>query len=516
MQDAISTLQLDDNGRPSRNTTATTTRATTAITNDKNDNDNDDKDYEDWPALIDVEDSDNDDDDNFVSNTKAKRGMIYMFYKQVTTNANSKKNDGNQYFKCFDSNHKILKITAAMKVQSPDGVITSDEVNIVNRIAKMDTEAMAKYVLGLSRSLPPFTEVDRPEFCKLLEFVSYHSGNTDPLHIPHRTSMQQKIMKQGAEAISEMKEMFLILESKVSISLDAWTSSNQYTFLAIIAHYITNDVSLPSLLMPLSNIGEEKTLIDFKELIGEHSGDNMAYAVWETLEKYGLISHLCRIVRSVWSSPQRQKSWLNNVTLLLQKSGSPRSSLPLMLILDVKTHWSLTHQMICCALAHREILSDFIGKNWDLLKYDLMPAHWDAIALVEIWLRNFHATTVQMSATFQLMLSQTFAMLQGLQEILRDTIRTLSTDIPTQLHNVLVDSHLKLSEYYLKIDESSYYMCLAEDFEDSPELLKDLRFSKSKLKVYFNQHYKKAASTPLLAASSAQSVTSQDSESSEA
>ncbi|KAF9486661.1 hypothetical protein BDN71DRAFT_1437423, partial [Pleurotus eryngii] len=220
---------------------------------------------------------------------------------------------------------------------------------------------------------------------------------------------------------------------------------------------------------------------------------------------------LCRIVRSVWSSPQRQKSWLNNVTLLLQKSGSPRSSLPLMLILDVKTHWSLTHQMICCALAHREILSDFIGKNWDLLKYDLMPAHWDAIALVEIWLRNFHATTVQMSATFQLMLSQTFAMLQGLQEILRDTIRTLSTDIPTQLHNVLVDSHLKLI-----LDPHISYDSLAEDFEDSPELLKDLRFSKSKLKVYFNQHYKKAASTPLLAASSAQSVTSQDSESSEA
>lgn len=96
--------------------------------------------------------------------------------------------------------------------------------------------------------------------------------------------------------------------------------------------------------------------------------------------------------------------------------------------------------------------------NRDLLQYDLTPAHWDAIALVEIWLRNFHAATVQMSATSKLMLSQTFAVLRGLQETLRDTIRTLPTDTPTQLRDALVDSHLKLSEYYSKIDESPYYM----------------------------------------------------------
>jgi hypothetical protein len=30
----------------------------------------------------------------------------------------------------------------------------------------------------------------------------------------------------------------------VSISLDAWTSSNGYAFLAIVAHYVTNDGKL--------------------------------------------------------------------------------------------------------------------------------------------------------------------------------------------------------------------------------------------------------------------------------
>ncbi|PBK89880.1 hypothetical protein ARMGADRAFT_877450, partial [Armillaria gallica] len=34
----------------------------------------------------------------------------------------------------------------------------------------------------------------------------------------------------------------------------------------------------------------EEMLIDFHKLLGEHSNDNMADAVWETLEIFGLIA----------------------------------------------------------------------------------------------------------------------------------------------------------------------------------------------------------------------------------
>ncbi|THU97090.1 hypothetical protein K435DRAFT_663241, partial [Dendrothele bispora CBS 962.96] len=53
-------------------------------------------------------------------------------------------------------------------------------------------------------------------------------------------------------------------------------SSNGYAFMAIIAHYVDNKGKLVEI------------LIDFRELIGEHSGENMADAVWETLEKFGI------------------------------------------------------------------------------------------------------------------------------------------------------------------------------------------------------------------------------------
>ncbi|KAF8985978.1 hypothetical protein BDQ17DRAFT_1173947, partial [Cyathus striatus] len=53
-------------------------------------------------------------------------------------------------------------------------------------------------------------------------------------------------------------------------------SSNQIEFLAIIAHYVTNDGVL------------EELLIDFQELIGPHSGENLTEAVWNTMELYGI------------------------------------------------------------------------------------------------------------------------------------------------------------------------------------------------------------------------------------
>ncbi|KAJ6526108.1 hypothetical protein B0H19DRAFT_880244, partial [Mycena capillaripes] len=53
-------------------------------------------------------------------------------------------------------------------------------------------------------------------------------------------------------------------------------SSNGYAFLAIVIHYIGNDGKL------------EECLIDFREFIGQHSGENMAAAVWKTVEEFKL------------------------------------------------------------------------------------------------------------------------------------------------------------------------------------------------------------------------------------
>jgi hypothetical protein len=68
--------------------------------------------------------------------------------------------------------------------------------------------------------------------------------------------------------------------------------------MAIVAHYVNKDGHLGmyvlSLITSNSNTGfdAEELLIDFWELIGKHSGENMADAVWETLIMYGIESRV--------------------------------------------------------------------------------------------------------------------------------------------------------------------------------------------------------------------------------
>jgi hypothetical protein len=83
---------------------------------------------------------------------------------------------------------------------------------------------------------------------------------------------------------------------RFTLVLDAWTSSNCIAFLAIVLQLINNDGILgESLPIPLAIIHLtdwfsllEELLIDFCELQGAHSGENMANAVYETLKLYDI------------------------------------------------------------------------------------------------------------------------------------------------------------------------------------------------------------------------------------
>lgn len=83
----------------------------------------------------------------------------------------------------------------------------------------------------------------------------------------------------------------------VSLSLDAWTSGNGYAFLAIVMHYVDDnwETRKSPFRAPMAHTDfshSEELLIDFRELLGEHSGENFASVVWETLELYGLVGRV--------------------------------------------------------------------------------------------------------------------------------------------------------------------------------------------------------------------------------
>ena len=60
-----------------------------------------------------------------------------------------------------------------------------------------------------------------------------------------------------------------------------------------------------------------------------------------------IITQLRKIIRAVRSSPQRKQSWIYQVAASQRyKPDDEPHQRPLVLILDVKTRWSSTHQMM--------------------------------------------------------------------------------------------------------------------------------------------------------------------------
>ncbi|KAG6808229.1 hypothetical protein H0H92_004971 [Tricholoma furcatifolium] len=120
------------------------------------------------------------------------------------------------------------------------------------------------------------------------------------------------------------------------------------------------------------------------------------------------VTKLCRIIRLVRSSPQRRESWFSEVERSMIWDIENKSPV-LMLILDVKTRWSSTHQMLRHALDYRKSIDSFVCRYKDLRHLELSDEDWNAITLVASWLKSFRSTTSQMSATKNPMLSTTHA-----------------------------------------------------------------------------------------------------------
>lgn len=66
--------------------------------------------------------------------------------------------------------------------------------------------------------------------------------------------------------------------------------------------------------------------------------------------------------------------WLAEVTMSLKKADNAMSQVALMLILDIKTHWSSMHRMLRWALDFHQAIDDFVAKTRDLRQYDLSDA----------------------------------------------------------------------------------------------------------------------------------------------
>jgi hypothetical protein len=188
-----------------------------------------------------------------------------------------------------------------------------------------------------------------------------------------------------------------------------------------------------------------------------------------------MLSQLRKIIRAIRSSPQRKQAWFNQLEATLRGNNGCNRQRAVMLILDVRTRWSSTHQMmrksfrvdhISCgsllrllgrALDFAKEIDDFVGRNRDLRALELDDKDWRAISQVAAWLKAFRSAMTEMSKTKEPMLSTVLAIFRGLQDHVSLILWELPDSAPPQLRTGLVEAHTKLSEYYFRSDESPFY-----------------------------------------------------------
>lgn len=143
-----------------------------------------------------------------------------------------------------------------------------------------------------------------------------------------------------------------------------------------------------------------------------------------------------------------------------------------------------------------------------------MDEEWHTVDLVTSWLKSFRSATAQMSAAKTLIFSMTRAIFRGLQEELRNALRSLpKCTASPQLIKRLTDASRKLSDYYLTFDESPFifgrrevehlrfiyffdivldprisYAGLKDDFKDDLDLSVHLETAKAYLARYFKEN----------------------------
>ncbi|KAJ5974771.1 hypothetical protein N7481_008478 [Penicillium waksmanii] len=125
-----------------------------------------------------------------------------------------------------------------------------------------------------------FTTIEAPSFHQI--FVDLSIPELD-IALFSRTTLKRKLEAEFRRQREILKIELASTCRSIALSLDIWTSSNHISIIGIIGHWLTPDF-----------IYKERVL-EFKELRGTHSGENIAQAVFGMLQELNLQQKLLTI-----------------------------------------------------------------------------------------------------------------------------------------------------------------------------------------------------------------------------
>jgi hypothetical protein len=119
----------------------------------------------------------------------------------------------------------------------------------------------------ITSTCQPFTCVEQPSFKGMLRSMDFEAS------IPSADTVSRRLNLRLDALDSELR-ILMDSASSIALSLDGWTSQNSLPMLAINAHWMS------------STFQQHRACIEFVEITGNHSGENLANIVATVLERF--------------------------------------------------------------------------------------------------------------------------------------------------------------------------------------------------------------------------------------
>lgn len=163
---------------------------------------------------------------------------------------------------CFKQQKSILEsFTAKSKLSVPDQF----QQDIIDWILK---------------SKLPFRVIELPQFKRIFENLPHLNLSSA---LMSRTTLKRRLEERFIHQRAQLKDELASTCQTIALSLDIWTSKNNIPVLGIIGHWIT------------AKFAYRERVLEFTELKGAHSGENIAHAVYNVLEELHIREKLLTI-----------------------------------------------------------------------------------------------------------------------------------------------------------------------------------------------------------------------------
>lgn len=224
------------------------------------------------------------------------------------------------------------------------------------------------------------------------------------LNFPKRTAMTTAVENTHEKIRGHVMKILQENKSKISFTIDGWTSVRSKSYYGITAHYIDQEWQMHSL------------ALDFVPSKGRHTGLDIAELFRSALDKAGLTEKIGGVTvdnTSVNTTFMRDESGdeedstidapplvkLRVLCKKIKKSEQLKNKLQdccqffeeklVHLSLDVSTRWNNTYDMIAAAIRVRKSISALASKNNDLKHLVITEREWDLLSMLEKYLKCF-------------------------------------------------------------------------------------------------------------------------------